>query len=56
MNRINSFREPGRRYTNLRIIAFLSTLFGVLLLIVGGGLLIFGLYGLATAGDAAAPR
>ena len=54
MTRIHSFREPGQRYTNLRVIAFLSTLIGVLLLIAGVALLGFGLYGLATAGDAPA--
>jgi hypothetical protein len=53
MNRIRSFREPGPRYATLRVIAFLSTLCGGVLLIGGVGLLIFALYNLPNAGDAA---
>ena len=56
MGKITSFRESGRRYTALRVIGFLSTLIGVILLAIGGCLLGYVLYVLATGGvPAAAP-
>ncbi len=55
MDRIMSFREPRKRYTTLRIFGFLCNLFGTVLLAIGGGLLIFGLYCLATGVEAAPP-
>lgn len=54
MGKITSFRESGRRYTALRVIGFLSTLIGVILLAVGGCLLGYGLYVLASGGASAA--
>ena len=56
MDRIMSFREPRKRYTTLRIFGFLCNLFGTVLLAIGGGLLIFGLYCLATGVEAAPHR
>ena len=55
MERIASFRESGRRYTALRVIGSLCTLIGAVLLAIGGLLLSYGLYALATGGGAAAP-
>ncbi len=57
MGKITSFRESGRRYTALRVIGFLSTLIGVILLAIGGCLLGYVLYVLAAgvASAAAAP-
>jgi hypothetical protein len=55
MSRITSFRESGRRYATLRVIGFLCSLIGVILLLIGGGLLIFGVYALATGGTATPP-
>jgi hypothetical protein len=56
MGKITSFRESGRRYTALRVIGFLLTLIGVLLLAIGGGLLGYGVYLAASGGvPAAAP-
>ena len=54
MGKITSFRESGRRYTALRVIGFLFTLIGVILLAIGGGLLGYGLYVLASGGASAA--
>jgi hypothetical protein len=53
MDRITSFREPRKRYGTLRVIGFLCTLIGAILLIIGGALLVSGLYVLATSGAAA---
>ncbi|MGP0068583.1 MAG: hypothetical protein ACLQGP_33910 [Isosphaeraceae bacterium] len=47
MKRITSFQQSGERYTSLRVIAFLFTLIGSVLLGLGGLLLAFGLYSLA---------
>jgi hypothetical protein len=54
MGKITSFRESGRRYTALRVIGFLFTLIGVLLLVIGGGLLGYGVYVAASGGATAA--
>jgi predicted DNA repair protein MutK len=32
MKRINSFQQPGERYTSLRVVAFLTTLMGTLMM------------------------
>jgi hypothetical protein len=51
MHRITPFREPGPRYTALRVIGFLCTLIGTILLLIGVGLmLVAGLYALAASG------
>jgi hypothetical protein len=50
--KITSFREPGPRYPALRVIGFLCTLLGTILAAIGAGLLIYGLYALATTGPA----
>jgi hypothetical protein len=55
MDRITSFREPGSRYATLRVVVFLCNLTGAILLVIGGGLLISGLYGLATGAGSTAP-
>ena len=54
MSKITSFRETGRRYTALRVIGFLCTLIGLILLPIGGCLLGYSLYVLATGGASAA--
>jgi hypothetical protein len=54
MGKITSFRESGRRYTAFRVIGFLFTLIGVILLVIGGGLLGYGVYVVATGGASAA--
>jgi hypothetical protein len=53
MSRITSFRETRRRYTTLRLVGFFSTLVGVILLLIGGGLLVFAVHALANGGGAA---
>jgi hypothetical protein len=54
MAKITSFRESGRRYTALRVIGFLCTLIGLILLPIGGGLLGYGVYVVASGGATAA--
>jgi hypothetical protein len=55
MGKISSFREPGPRYTALRVIGFVCTLSGAILMAIGGSLLLLGLYTLATNAGAVAP-
>jgi hypothetical protein len=51
MGRIQSFREPGPRYPALRVIGFLCTLFGAILMAIGVGLMLLtGLYAIAARG------
>jgi hypothetical protein len=51
MARIESFRESRPRYPTLRVIGFLCTLFGVILIGLGTGLIVLaGLQALAGAG------
>jgi hypothetical protein len=51
MPRIESFREPRPRYPTLRVIGFFCTLFGVILIGIGAGLMLLaGLQALAGAG------
>jgi len=50
--KITSFRVPGPRYPALRVIGFLCTLLGTILATIGAGLLIYGLYVLATVAPA----
>jgi hypothetical protein len=47
MDRITSFRDRRRRYTTLRVVAFVCGLLGAILLVISGGLLVFGLHVLA---------
>jgi hypothetical protein len=54
MRKITSFHEPGTRYAALRVIGFLCTLTGAILLAIGGCLLLWGLYILATVRGATA--
>jgi hypothetical protein len=57
MDRLTSFREPGPRYTILRVIGFLCTLIGVILLVIGAGLLgTIGYYALAARDAPVDPR
>jgi hypothetical protein len=48
MDRITSFRESRRRYTALRVIGFLYILIGTILIAIGGWLMIYGVYVLAS--------
>ncbi len=54
MTKINSFQQPGERYPSLRVIAFVFTLIGTILMAGGILLMAFGLYALAW-GTAATP-
>lgn len=56
MERIASFREPRPRYRSLRVIGFLCTLAGSILLAIGVCLLMYGLYALAVGGTTAPLR
>ena len=47
MTKINSFQQPGERYPSLRVIAFLFTLTGTILMAGGMLLLPVGPYALA---------
>jgi hypothetical protein len=55
MKRLTSFHESGPRYPALRTIGWLCTLFGAVLVMIGAGLLISGIYVVATVGVAAPP-
>jgi hypothetical protein len=50
--KIASYRVPGPRYPALRVIGFLCTVLGTILTMVGAGLLIYGVYALATVAPA----
>jgi hypothetical protein len=50
MGRITSYQKPDERYLTLRIVGFICTALGTILLLAGTGLLAFGLYNLLSAG------
>jgi hypothetical protein len=56
MSKIHSFQQLGERYPSLRVIAFLFTLIGTMLIAGGSLLLAFGLYALAAGTTAAPPQ
>jgi hypothetical protein len=57
MDRLTSFRKPGPRYATLRVVGFLCSLLGVILMVIGGGLLAtIGYYAVAPRDAPVDPR